>query len=147
MNGPLRGLWLATAGLLGGCVTGSWNHVVVDEPIAADVVASLRPGVDTLTECLDRLGAPSRVYEYAVARDGSSGMALLWCWRDATGWGLDVSSGDDNVPGSLSYDGLSTDLPGCVLWFGDDLVLARCRCGTVGELLPGRRRPSAPADG
>ena len=36
-----------------------------------------------------------------------------------------------------------TTLPGCVLWFGPDLVLERWQRGTLGDLLPGRQRPSA----
>jgi hypothetical protein len=130
----------------GGCVTGSFDRAVADEPIPAAVLATLQPGADTLATCLQRLGAPLRVVEYDVAADGSSGMALSWQWRDTAGWGLDVSSGDDAVPGSVSWDSESAELPGCVLWFGPDLVLERWHAGLVGDLRPGRRRPAA-ADG
>ncbi len=126
---------------LGGCVTGSYEHVVVDEPVAATGLAALQPGTDTLATCLHRLGAPNRVFEYRATADGRAGMALLWSWRHAAGWGIDVSSGDDSVPGSVSFDALATELPACMLWFGPDLVLERWRAGTVGDLLPGRRRP------
>ena len=124
------------------CVTGSYDRAAAGEPIQAAVVAALAPGTDTLASCLQRLGAPNRVVEYRVAADGSSGMALAWFWRDAAGWGLDVSSGDDAVPGSVSWDSVAAELPGCVLWFGPDLVLERWRSGLLGDLLPARRRPA-----
>ena len=131
---------------VGACVTGSYQHGVVDEPVAASAIESLRPEVDTLATCLQRLGAPQRVFEYRVAADGSAGMALLWYWRDAVGWGIDVSSGDDSVPGSVSFDALAAELPGCMLWFGPELVLERWRQGPVGELAPAKRRPSSHGD-
>lgn len=143
MKAP-AGLLLLAA--LGGCVTGSYNHVVIDEPIDALTLATLQPGRDTLAACLARLGAPNHAFEYGIVADGSAGMALLWHWRDAAGWGLNVSSGDDNVPGRLSYDALTTELTGCMLWFGPDLVLERWRAGPVGELVPGRRRPQSPVE-
>ena len=134
----------ASALLLGtGCVQGSYNHVSVDEPVRAEQLSALQPGQSTLADCLRDLGAPHRVFEYRVADDGQAGMALLWFWRDAAGWGIDVSGGTRDASGSVSFDQLSTDLPGCLLWFGADLRLERWRTGTLGDLLPGRRRPSA----
>lgn len=133
---------LAAAASLAGCVSGAYWHGSVDEPIAAERLEALRPGVATLGRCLDALGAPNRVFEHRVAADGTSGVALLWFWRDAAGWGLEVSGGDE-LPGSVAVERDAADLPGCVLWFGSDLVLERWRLGTVGELAPTRRRPSA----
>ncbi len=124
------------------CVTGSFDRVALDEPIASEAVAALQPGQDTLATCLQRLGAPIEVFEDRVAADGEAGMALLWYWRDEVGWGIDVSSGDDHVPGSMQWDARSAELPGCMLWFGPDLVLARVRSGRAGDLRPVRRRPA-----
>lgn len=139
---PLAALPLLALLTNGACVTGSYERGIVDEPVAANALDALRPDVDTLASCLQRLGAPNRVFEYHVAADGSAGMALLWFWRDEVGWGIDVSSGDDSVPGSMSFDQAAADLPGCMLWFGPELRLERWRQGPVGELAPKKRRPS-----
>jgi hypothetical protein len=133
------------AAALGGCVTGSFGRYATDEPVPPAALAALRPGADTLASCLSALGAPHQVFEHDVAADGSAGVGLLWVWRDEVGWGLDVSSGDDSVPASVSYDRGRAELPACVLWFDRDLVLQRWRSGPIGELLPGRRRPAADA--
>lgn len=135
------------ATLAAGCVQGEYNRITVDEPLREEMVAPLRPGVDTLSQCLERLGAPHRVFEYRVGQDGSSGAALLWLWREAAGWGVEVSGGSDDASASFSFNLADTELPGCVLWFGPDLVLERWQRGTLGDLLPGRQRPSPqPAD-
>ena len=76
--------------LAAGCVQGSYNRITVDEPLRDEMVAPLRPGQDTLAQCLARLGAPHRVYEYRVGQDGVSGAALLWVWREAAGWGIEA---------------------------------------------------------
>jgi hypothetical protein len=128
--------------LAAGCVTGSYNHVSVDEPIRPQQLAELRPGTHDLTHCLAVLGAPHRVLEYRVEEDLRSGMALVWFWRDAAGWGINISATYDDAQGRFTFDQLSTELPGCVLWFGPDLVLERWRSGTLGELLPTRLRPA-----
>jgi hypothetical protein len=107
-------------------------------------LAGLKPGQHDLGHCLAELGAPHRVLEYQVGPDLRAGMALVWVWREAAGWGIDVSLAYDDASGSLTFDQLSTDLPGCVLWFGPDLRLERWRSGALGDLLPTRRRP-APA--
>ncbi|MEO6593259.1 MAG: hypothetical protein ABIP94_00740 [Planctomycetota bacterium] len=51
------------------------------------------------------------------------------------------------MPGSFEWSPQSAELPGCVLWFGADLVLERWRSGRIGELLPDRVRPSVVQDG
>lgn len=124
------------------CVSGAYNADSLYEPIVSERLEALRPGHDTLATCLQALGAPNRVLEYHVEPDGSSGMALLWFWRDAEGWGIELSSPADEVPASVAYSAAAADLPGCVLWFGADLVLELWRVGPIGELLPGRVRPS-----
>lgn len=139
---PALALVLANAG----CVTGSYARASIDEPVLLPRLEALQPGRDDLGTCLAALGAPQRVFEYQVAADHTSGAALLWYWRDASGFGVDVSSGTRDVPGSLQLDYLGTDLPGCMLWFGPDLVLERWQLGQVGDLLPTRVRPGAPPD-
>ncbi len=147
----MKGGWVLLCAplLLGaaGCVTGSFSRKSYDDPIGAQQLAALRPAADTLTSCLAALGAPNRVFEHGLRADGTAGMALLWCWRDASGWGLQVSVGTEDASGSLSIDRVSTDLPGCMLWFGPDLVLERWRSGLVGDLVPSRRRPTMAIDG
>jgi len=132
--------------MLAGCVTGSYERETLDEPTPTARLQSLRPGHDDLASCLAVLGAPHRVFEYRAGADQAAGAALLWFWRDTSGFGIEVSSPSDNVPGSVSFDLQGTDLPGCMLWFGPDLVLLRWQQGLVGDLLPGRVRPQDPAD-
>jgi hypothetical protein len=142
MNRRCRATAAAMALLATGCVNGSYSHISVDEPVPSEWLAALQLGTDTLGTCLGRLGAPHRVFEYQVGPDRTSGMALLWFWRDAAGWGVQVSAGAKDISGSVSFDQLSTDLPGCMLWFGPDLVLQKWRAGRIGDLLKGRVRPS-----
>ncbi|MBL8751299.1 MAG: hypothetical protein JNK78_19235 [Planctomycetes bacterium] len=136
---PLGALLLLIAA---GCVTGEWNRAGLGEPVPRERLEALHRGADTLGACLASLGAPERVFEHDVAPDGSSGVALLWYWRDEAGFGVDVSAGREEVPGSVSFDFVGVDLPGCVLWFDRDLVLQEWRSGLVGDLLPRRVRPA-----
>lgn len=137
---------LSVAVAAAGCVTGRFSQVTFNEPVPSELLQALRPGVDTLQTCLDALGAPVRVFEYQVAADRSSGVALLWSWRQNRGWGIDVSANIDDASVSFDYASESTGLPGCVLWFGPDLVLERWREGLVGDLLPERARPAPVLD-
>lgn len=146
MNGRTAAALLLVAAVASACVTGSYQHAGIDEPVPAARLEALRPGHDDLAACLTALGAPHRVFEYRVGDDGSSGAALLWFWRDASGFGVDVSSGSRDVPGSLQFDFLGTDLPGCMLWFLPDLRLERWQRGLVGDLLPQRLRPGGPPE-
>ncbi len=125
-------LLLATAPAPG-CVSANYSSDAVDEPIAPATIAALRPGHDTLTTCLAALGAPNRVTEYLAAPDGKAGAVLLWYWQATAGWGV-KGSGGRKGPGSLAIDMTIANLPGCMLWFGPDLVLERVHAGKVGEL-------------
>ena len=142
----MRSPWIGAAALplvlLAGCVSGKYSHVSLNEPLDLEGLMTLHAGVDRLDACLARLGAPNRVFEYRVAPDRSSGMALLWVWRDEVGWGIEVSGALKEVSGSVSYDQLNQNLPGCVLWFDAELVLESWRMGKIGDLLPRRVRPS-----
>lgn len=128
------------------CVTGSYDRARLQEPVAEADLAGLAPGRSSLGECLQRLGAPWRVVEYDVDVDGNAGAALLWTWRDAAGWGVEVQYGDESVSGSVSYDAVAAEQPACMLWFDHHLVLQRWRFGTAGDLLPRRQRPAPFAD-
>lgn len=132
-------LWAA---VLSGCVNLTYTRVRKDEPLPESAVQALRAGQDDLGVCLGALGAPNVVLDH---RGG--GMALLWYWQDAAGFGLEVSSPSDQVPASMSFDFGTADLPGCMLWFGPDLVLERWRFGAISDLLRGRVRPAMPSEG
>jgi hypothetical protein len=140
---PLLAPLLSPLLVLTGCVQFAYQRVRFDAPVADGRLDALRPGADTLASCLASLGAPHRAFEYQVAPDRSSGMALLWYWKDARGWGLEFSSPSDDVPVSLDLSLLDDNLRGCMLWFTSDLVLERVRRGRVSDLLPARVRPSA----
>lgn len=141
------GIALATLALAAaGCVSGSYARATIDEPLPTARLDALQAGRDDLAACLRVLGAPHRVFEYRTDGGGPSGAALLWFWRDSRGFGVEVSSPSDQVPGSVSFDFAGADLPGCMLWFGPDLVLERWQQGLVGDLLP-RLRPGTPPEG
>jgi hypothetical protein len=138
---------LALAGLatLAACVRGRYRRVRVNEPVDREALAALRPGVDTLATCMRALGAPVRVVEHRVDAARVGGVALAYYWLDATAWGVTVSP--PRARGlSYEFDATGTDLPGCVLWFDEALVLERAREGRVGDLLPRPRRPAPVLD-
>ncbi len=127
---------------LGGCFSLGYSRANVDEPLLDATLQALRPGRDSLATCLASLGAPDRVFEYQ-----GDGMVLLWVRKDVAGWAFELSSPWEDVPGSLSLELESADLPGCALWFRPDLVLLRWRFGAIGDLLRGRVRPGSPREG
>jgi hypothetical protein len=131
------GLLTAMVGLLPGCFSLEYNRMNVGEPVADATLQALRPGRDSLADCLSALGAPELVYEHRT-----TGVALLWFWKETAGWGFEVSSPSDDVPASLTLELEGSELPGCMLWFGPDLVLERWRQGTIGDLLRDRVRPT-----
>lgn len=143
MRRLVAGVLLAS---LAGCVQVTYERSRTDEPFDAALLETLRAGQDSLTSCLQTLGAPRAVFEYRVEADGSSGMALLWVAKDADGWGIDVSAQSEDVPGSIEFDLGVADLQGCMLWFTRDLVLEQWRTGGVGELVRMRARPSYPVE-
>ena len=108
-----------------------------DEPIPPDLLAQIEPGQE-LGECLQRLGAPHHAFEYR-----GNGMALLWVWQDTDDWSVDIRVPlQEDFSASFELDLTDANLPGCVLWFGEDLRLERWRTGTLGDLVPGRVRPA-----
>lgn len=140
MNGRPRafaaGLLLLVALSLPACV--GYIRFHRDEPIPVDKLEQVQPGQE-LAACLQLLGAPNGAYEYR-----GSGMALLWVWRDTDDWSVDLRVPlQDRLSASFELDLTDATVPGCVLWFGEDLRLERWKLGTLGELLPERVRPSA----
>lgn len=108
-----------------------------DEPIPAAELAQIHAGQD-LGECLRLLGAPHQAFEYR-----GDGMALMWVWRDTDDWSVDIRVPlQEDISASFELDLTDATLPGCVLWFGEDLRLEHWRMGTLGELVPDRVRPS-----
>lgn len=141
MNGVGRALLAAVVALsASSCVR--YMRYQYDEPLPPAALEALATG-QSLTECLQRLGAPARVYEYR-----GSGAALLWAWRDADAWEIDLSLPlQDQVSASFDLDLAAVEGSGCMLWFDADLRLERWRSGPVGELLVARVRPGAVDDG
>ena len=132
---------LAAAALLscGGCVI--YQRQRVDEPVPAAALVGLAPG-STLAECLQRLGAPARVFPYRT-----DGAALLWAWSDHDGWSIRVSLPlQDQLSATFDLDLDDTVSTGCLLWFDGELRLQRWRSGRLGELLPARTRPAGVED-
>jgi len=143
----LRRPWWLPALALGACVTGDYSQVSFNEPVDLQALRAMRPGEDDLSSVLAQLGAPVDVREYRVDPDRASGVALVYFWRRQYGWGLDISAPVyDDASVSFEMDFAGTDLPGCVLWFDQDLVLERWREGLVGDLLGVRRRPAPVLD-
>ena len=124
---------------LPGCFSLAYNRMTLGEPVPDETLQALCPGRDSLADCLLALGAPEFVYEHRT-----SGVALLWFWKETAGWGFELSSPSDDVPARLTFELEGSELPGCMLWFGPDLVLERWRAGAIGDLLRDRVRPTLP---
>ena len=139
-----RSCLLALALLLQGCVNVYWEVEHVQEPITDGTLAKLEPGKDDLGRCLQVLGAPHFVWEYA-----GNGAALAWVSSDTSAWGFSVSySIEWFAPTSFRWDQGFANLPGVVLWFGPDLVLERWKRGRMRDLISGHHhRPAEPEDG
>lgn len=128
-------LIVAAAAVLPGCV--QIVRYRVDEPVPGSAVQALQPGREDLGQCLAALGAPTEVLAYR-----GDGMALVYSWTDMLDWGFEFSVPlQDYVSASFSFDSGDATRPGCVLWFGPDLVLERRECGSLGALLQRRVRP------
>jgi hypothetical protein len=102
-----------------------------------DVVAALPAGVD-LQVCLERLGAPIRVWETEAGR-----YAMAYGWLRDRGWGVKASySFFEFGPGaSFSYGSQLKKMRGAVLWFDGEMRLVEAKTGLLSDLLPPRRRP------
>ncbi len=123
--------------LLAGCVSGNYTRVSVNEPVEEAAVAALPPGAD-LQVCLDRLGAPIRVWETEAGR-----YAMAYGWLRERGWGVQASYslGAFLPSASFSFDSQLKKMRGAVLWFDGEMKLVEAKSGLLSNLLPPRRRP------
>lgn len=127
-----------------GCLRFGYGVTHIQEPVDHGALAALRPGVDDLTSCLQRLGAPNHVFEYR-----GDGVALAWHYTDASDFDVDISYAVSREASSASFsiDWDDTDMPGAVLWFDSDLKLIEVREGAMRDLTSGlRQRPSSADD-
>lgn len=127
------------------CVRGRYRRVLLNEPVDQAAFAALRPGEDTLETCMRALGAPVQVVEHRVGPGRASGVALAYYWLDSSSWGVSVSPPRSSGV-SYRFDSTGADLPGCVLWFDEQLLLERSSAGMVGAMLPRSRRPAPVLD-
>ena len=130
----------ATAMLAASCVQFTYAVQYEDNPVPDATLAQLMPGVDDLSSCLSKLGAPHHVFEYRY-----DGLALLWHHVDSSGWGARFSmSVVRGAPGArFSMDSDSAEMPGAMLWFDGDYKLVEWRKGMMRDLTAGfRRRPA-----
>ena len=124
-----------------GCLHLGLTHRHREEPLRDAQLDALVPGTTDLGAALKALGAPLDVWEYRA-----DGMALAWAWSHTTRFGFRMSySVAPRTPAaSFSWDDATLDQPGCVLWFGPDLVLESAKRGKLRDLTASlRRRPSA----
>ncbi len=131
---------LAVLPLASGCVTFGWEREVRDVAHSASTLDELRPGDASLSQCLDRLGAPLYVWEYK--RDG---MALAWGWLDNDQKGFSVSVPlAEYLSASFSYDQIDARMRGIVLLFDENLTLELAQRGYLRDLslAYARRRPA-----
>jgi hypothetical protein len=128
----------------GGCITGGYYRQQLLSPLTQAQIGALEPGKTTLAEALALLGAPLYVWEWK-----GEGAALAWGWSSSARWGFAVSvpMGDTSAT-AFSYDDLSADLPGAVLFFGEDDVLLEAREGRLAAIRAEtiQRRPAPPLE-
>ena len=124
------------------CIGVSWRRRTFDVPIADASLAALAPGVSTLGECLDALGAPLYVWEYK-----GDGVALGYGWLKRSEVGVSASVPvAERFNASFSFDEIRSQLDGVVLFFGPELKLELVRRGYLREIAPAERRRPAPVD-
>jgi hypothetical protein len=105
--------------LLSSCVSFNWSRERRFEPIPNGALESLEVGKSTLSDCLDRLGAPLYVWEYKI-----DGAALAWGFEDEDARRFSVSFALDRfLRPSFSYGAVDARLRGAVLLFDEHLVL------------------------
>ncbi len=129
-----RGL-LVVPLFLTGCLT--FLNTATNEPVNPDDVNALVAGTD-LQVCMDRLGAPIRVWETTPGR-----FAIAYGWRAEHRWrlslGWEVAA---FVRPSITIDNETRRLRGAVLWFDEDMKLLEAKMGLLSDLLPQRRQPN-----
>jgi hypothetical protein len=129
-----RGLLIAPL-FLSGCLT--FLNTATNEPVNPDDVNALAVGTD-LQVCMDRLGAPIRVWETTPDR-----FAIAYGWRAEHRWRLSLGwEVATFVRPSITIDNEARKLRGAVLWFDEDMKLVKAKMGLLSDLLPPRRRPN-----
>ncbi len=132
--------------VLPSCVRFQYTRGNINEPIEDHQVDALQPGTSHLGDCLQSLGAPDKVWEYA---DG--GVALAYGWLEESGWGLNVSWAFELfVSISFDYSAAAQHMQGVVLLLDKELALQHIRRGFLSEITADlkRRRPAdVPAAG
>ncbi len=138
----MKPLAAALACLLGGCVTVSFGRTRGFEPVAEDVLLSLRDGNADLAACLRTLGAPNLVRELP-----GGGMALAWAWINSLSWGIQASVALRGVSLSADYDAERRDFEGAVLFFDGAQRLVKVERGMLRDFLQApERHPAATVD-
>lgn len=129
---------LLASSLCSSCLSATWNRSRDLEAIAGPSLDGLKPGEAKLEQCLQVLGAPTRVWEV------EGGAAMAWHWVDLDNWGLSASvPTGSGVSANLSYNDISEDAQGAVLFFDSNWRLLALRSGQIAELLAeSRRRPT-----
>lgn len=131
---PLAGLALAL--LCASCVTYDYDRFRRYKESEPTAYAELVPGESDLTDALEALGAPVRVWE---PRPGA--LALVWYWADRETEGVSVAvPTSEAVEASFSWRDTSEDDEGLLLVFDEDWQLETLRRGLVGEVLSDVRR-------
>ena len=119
------------------CLNLRYSRIVQLREPADGHYESLRPGESDLQACLDLLGAPLIVQEYAA------GQALAWGWFEAADWSLSAQTPIGDQSASLSFQSVDGRMLGLLLLFDRDWRLIELRRGYLRELGRGieRRRP------
>jgi len=117
------------------CVTVDLDRFRRYEPVEDVAWANLVPGEADLSDCLEALGAPLRVWE---PRPGA--LALAWVWVDRADWGLSVAvPTGEAVDASFSYRDVSASDEGLLLVFDETWRLESIERGQVSDVLEGAR--------
>ncbi len=118
--------------LASSCLSGDWTRVRFQRQVTADVLASLPKRGLELQECLDRLGAPTLVFEHRV-----HGLVLAYVWEQRSEFGgsasVPVTADGDSV--SFSYTHANQRSRALALWFDDAWRLTDWREGPISSLL------------
>ena len=86
------------------CASASLNSNVLDRQIDSTAVAKLSVGKSNLDDCLEILGAPTRVEQ----SDGGDQFVLSYEWLRTSGWGAGVSVPIDTI-GNVSVNYSNSD--------------------------------------
>ncbi|MEZ6016354.1 MAG: hypothetical protein R3F49_14650 [Planctomycetota bacterium] len=139
MSAPRGAARLAAVALvcgLSGCLQGDYNLGRVHQPLAPADVDGLRPGVDSLSVVLARLGAPLFV------RELGEGIALAYGWLDEENWNVEAQLPLGDTGGvQFTYGNTDQQLPGVVVFIDPSLMVRRIERGVLRDLLPTKARP------